>query len=171
MKISDATIVKKYFSELTEIRVRETYALDVAKTIYPKVGFHSNKGGLEKSFIEFIDPDSKVKSFIKINENYHDFASVIYVRDDGMLSNYHPDFIVRIDDKIYLVETKAERDLKDVNVRQKRLATVDWVDKINDLNPDDRMNCKWSYALLGESTFYGMSQKGRLLKKFWITQF
>lgn len=72
--------------------------------------------------IEFIDSDSNVKSFMKINENYHDFASVMHVRDDGMLSNYHPDFIVRIDGKIYLVETKAERDLKDVNVRQK-----DWL--------------------------------------------
>ena len=37
---------------------------------------------------------------------------------------------------------------------------MDWVDKINDLNPENRMNCKWSYALLGESTFYGMSEKG-----------
>ena len=36
----------------------------------------------------------------------------------------------------------------------------DWIDKVNALNSDDRVNCSWSYALLGEDTFYGMSQKG-----------
>ena len=77
-----------------------------------------------------------------------------------MLANYYPDFIVRIQGKIYLVETKAERDLKDVNVTQKRLATLDWIDKVNELNSEDRMDCDWNYTLLGENTFYGMSQKG-----------
>lgn len=165
LKVSEATIAKRYFSELTEIKIRETYALDVAKTIYPRVAYPSNKGGLEKSFIEFVDSDSKVKSFMKINEHYHDFANIMYVRDDGMLANYFPDFIVRISGEIYLVETKAERDLKDVNVTQKRLATIDWVDKVNELKPEDRMDCHWNYALLGEGTFYGMSEKGAATKE------
>jgi hypothetical protein len=34
---------------------------------------------------------------------------------------------IAIEDKTYLVETKAERDLKDVNVKQKRLAALDWI--------------------------------------------
>lgn len=160
LKISEARIVKKSFSELPEIKIRGTYAIDVAKTIYPKIAFPSNKGGFEKMFIQFVDSDSKVKCFMKINEYYHEFATLIYIRDDGMLSNYYPDFIVKIEDKMYLVETKAERDLKDVNVKQKRLAALDWIDKINELKPEDRMNCVWSYVLLGENTFYGMSQKG-----------
>lgn len=82
-----------------------------------------------------------------------------------MLANYYPDFLVRIGDQIYLVETKAERDPKDVNVTQKRLATIDWVDKVNELKPEDRMNCHWNYALLGEGTFYGMSDKGASTKE------
>lgn len=165
LRVSEATIAKRYFSELPEIKIRETYALEVAKTIYPKIAYPSNKGGLERSFIEFVDSDSKVKSFMKINEHYHDFANVMYVRDDGMLANYFPDFLVRIGDQIYLVETKAERDLKDVNVTQKRLATIDWVDKVNDLKQEDRMDCHWNYALLGEGTFYGMSEKGASTKE------
>ena len=160
LRVSEAKIIKKYFSELSEIKMRETYAINVAKTIYPKIAYPSHRGGFERKFIEFIDSDSKVKSFMKINEYYHDFANLMYLRDDGMLSNYYPDFIVRIDDKIYLVETKAERDLKDANVKQKRLAAIDWIDKINDLKPEDRMNSKWNYVLLGENTFYGMSDKG-----------
>ncbi len=160
LKISEAKILKRLFSEVSQVRIRDTYAVNVAKTIYPKISFPSHKGGFEKKFMEFIDTDAKVKCFMKINEYNHDFANIIYVRDDGMLANYYPDFIARIDDKMYLVETKAQRDLKDVNVTQKRLATVDWIDKVNALNSDDRMNCSWSYALLGEDTFYGMSQKG-----------
>jgi len=159
LKVSEATIVRKYFSELEEIRIREKFAINVAKTIYPKIAYPSNKGGFEKNFIEFIDSDSKVNSFMKINEYYHDFATVIYIRDDGMLAHYYPDFIVKIGNKMFLVETKAERDLNNQNVKSKRLATIDWIDKINELNPEDRMDCLWSYVLLGENTFYGMSKK------------
>ncbi|MCH7649302.1 MAG: hypothetical protein IIA83_11955 [Thaumarchaeota archaeon] len=97
---------------------------------------------------------------MKINEYYHDFATVIYIRDDGMLAHYYPDFIVKIGNKMFLVETKAERDLNNQNVKSKRLATIDWIDKINELNPEDRMGCSWSYVLLGENTFYSMSKKG-----------
>jgi type III restriction enzyme len=132
----------------------------VAKTIYPQIGYPSNKGGFEKNFIQFVDSDSKVKSFMKINEYNHTFATVMYVRDDGLLSNYYPDFVLQIENTIYLVETKAEKDLKDVNVRQKRLAALDWLDKINSLTPDNRLACEWRYALLGENTFYGMSERG-----------
>ena len=160
IKVSEARIEKKYFSELEEIKIRETYALDVAKTIYSKIAYPSNKGGFEKSFIEFIDSDSKVNAFMKINENYHDFATIIYIRDDGLLAHYHPDFMVKVNDKIFIVETKAERDLDNQNVQSKRLATVDWIEKVNELNPEDRMDCVWTYVLLGEKTFYGMSEKG-----------
>ena len=160
LEVIDAKIVKKYFSEVKEIKIRETYAIDVAKTIYPKIAFPSNKGGFEKAFMEFIDGDSKVNAFVKINEHYHEFANVIYIREDGLLAHYFPDFMVKIGDKIFLVETKAERDMNNINVKQKRLATIDWIDKVNELKPEDRMSCTWNYVLLGESTFYGMSEKG-----------
>lgn len=159
LKINEAKIIKRYFSEISEIKIRETYALEAAKTIYPKIAFPTNKGGFEKKFIEFIDSDSKVKAFVKINEHIHDFSNVIYIRDDGLLAHYYPDFIVKIGNKIYLVETKAERDLNNQNVKSKRLATIDWTDKVNELKPEDRMNCTWSYVLLGEKTFYSMSEK------------
>jgi type III restriction enzyme len=160
IKINEAVIEKRYFSELAEMKMRETYTIKVAKTIYPKIAYPSNKGGFEKNFIEFIDADSKVKSFIKINEHYHDFSTVIYIREDGLLAHYHPDFMVKIDDKIFIVETKAERDLSSKNVQSKRLATMEWVEKVNEMNPHDRMSCFWNYVLLGENTFYGMSKKG-----------
>jgi type III restriction enzyme len=163
--VLDAKIIKKYFSEINEIRIRDNYSIKVAKTIYEKIGFPSNKGGFEKSFIEFIDSDSKVNSFMKINEHYYDFANVMYIREDGLLAHYFPDFIVKIENNIYLVETKAEKDVNNINVQQKRLATIDWVNKINELKPEDNMNSTWSYVLLGEKTFYSMSEKGATTKE------
>lgn len=160
LEVTGAKIVKKYFSEIKEIKIRETYAIDVAKAIYQKIAYPSNKGGFEKAFIEFVDSDAKVRAFAKISEHYHDFANIIYIREDGLLAHYFPDFIVKIGDKIYLVETKAERDLNNINVNQKRLATIDWIEKVNELKSEDRMSCAWNYVLLGEKTFYGMSEKG-----------
>jgi len=158
--VVDATIIKRQFSEISEIKIRETYAIEVAKTIYSRIAYPSNKGGFEKAFIEFIDSDSKVKAFVKINEHYCDFANILYIREDGMLAHYFPDFMVRIGSNLYIVETKAERDLNNVNVKQKRLATIDWIDKVNELQPQDRMGCTWHYVLLGERTFYDFSSKG-----------
>lgn len=160
LDVIDAKIVKIYFSEIKEIKIRETYAINVTKTIYPKIAYPSNKGGFEKTFMEFIDRDTKLKAFLKIYEHCHDFANIIYIREDGLLAHYFPDFVVKIGDKIYIVETKAERDLNNLNVKQKRLATIDWVDKVNELLPEDRMDCTWNYVLLGEKTFYNMSEKG-----------
>jgi len=77
--IKDAEIIKTYFSEVEELKIRDSYSLEVSKCIYPKVKFPSNKGGFEKKFIEFIDRDSEVKSFIKVDENYNDFASIKYI--------------------------------------------------------------------------------------------
>ena len=160
LKVNEARIVKKYFSEVPEIRIRETYAISAAKNIYEKIAYPSHSGGFEKEFIEFIDADSKVKAFVKINEYYNDFANIIYVRDDGLLAHYYPDFMIRACDQIYLVETKAEKDMNNQNVKNKRLAAIDWIDKVNELKSEERMDCTWSYVLLSENTFYQMKKQG-----------
>ncbi len=163
--ITDAEVNKKYFSEISELKIRSSFSLDVAKCIYPKVKFPSNKGGFEKKFIEFIDRDSEVNAFIKIDENYNDFAGIKYIRSDGLLAHYYPDFIVKIKDSVYIVETKAERDLENIDVTQKRIATFDTIDKINQLKPEDRMNAEWKYALLGEETFGSLTKNGANTKE------
>jgi len=61
---------------------------------------------------------------------------------------------------MYIVETKAERDVNSPNVQLKHNATIDWKNKINELEKEHRMNCEWKYVLLGEKTFYSMSDKG-----------
>lgn len=148
------------FSSLRAIKMRESYSMEVQKCIYPRLGYPSHGGGLEKAFIEFLDRDAEVERFLKINENGHSFAIIFYVRKDGLMATYHPDFIVATADKVYLIETKGDDKVDDVNVRQKQTATIEWIKKINALGPEDRMNRIWEYVLVGESVFYSLSESG-----------
>ena len=160
LDVTEAKVEKKYFSEVKELKGRESYCVDVSKSIYPKVPFSSNRSGFERSFVEYIDRDTAVNSFVKINEYAHSFANILYVRDDGLLARYFPDFIIKIGNTIYLVETKAEKDVRSPNVKLKQIATIDWINKVNQLSEEDRGNCMWKYVLLGEKIFYEMSKRG-----------
>ena len=148
------------FSFLQAIKMREAYSLEVSKCIYPRLGYPSHGGGLEKAFMKFLDRDAEVERFLKINEAGHTFAIIFYVRKDGLMATYHPDFIVATAEKVYLVETKGDDKVDDTNVRQKQTATPEWIKKINSLAPQERMNRTWEYILVGESVFYTLSENG-----------
>lgn len=156
----DAEVSHTDFSSLKAIKMRESYSLDVQKCIYPRLGYPSHGGGLEKAFIEFLNRDAEVERFLKINESGHSFAIIFYVRKDGLMATYHPDFIVATADKVYLIEAKGDDKVDDVNVRQKQTATIEWIKKINALESKDRMNRTWEYVLIGESVFYSLSGSG-----------
>ena len=156
----DAEVSHIDFSSLQAIKMRESYSAEVTKCIYPRLGYPSHGGGLEKAFIEFLDKDAEVERFLKINETGHSFAIIFYVRKDGLMAPYHPDFIVATHDKVYLIETKGDDKVDDSNVRQKQTATIEWIKKINALKPEMRMNRTWEYVLIGESVFYSLSSIG-----------
>jgi len=165
VNVAEALVIKKYFSEVAELKMRENYSLELIKTIYERLPFPSNKGELEKNFMMYCDADAEVASFLKINEYYHDFAHLKYIRTDGMLSSYYPDFIVKTGSDVYLVETKAKKDVHDPNVKQKERGALDWLKKINELDPSKRMDCEWSYVLLSENTFYSLRDRGATIKE------
>lgn len=160
VSITDAIVEKIYFSSVPTMKVREHYSLKLEKTIYERTGYPSNRGGLEKGFMEYLDCQADVERFIKINEYQHSFASISYIRQDGMLSTYHPDFMVSTATHIYIVETKAQDQKHDKNVKQKQLAITEWCRKINQLRPEERDNRTWEYVLLGENDFYLMQRNG-----------
>lgn len=157
---TDAQVVHTLFSSVTEIKMRESYSLETHKTIYERQGYPSSRGGLERAFIEFLDTDGEVERFLKISENMHPFAVIYYMRKDGLMATYHPDFIVATQKKIYLIETKGNDKLFDKNVRQKQTAAVEWTRKINELPAEERMNREWEYVLISEDNFYGLSHNG-----------
>ena len=156
----DARVEHHRFSEVTSLKMRESYSLPLQKSIYERTPYPSHGGGLERAFAEFIDRDAEVERFLKISETQHSFASIYYIRTDGLLSVYHPDFLVATTEKVYLVETKGRDRVNDKNVRQKQAATMEWVRKINSLKPAERMSREWEYVLLSEDRFYGLSANG-----------
>ncbi|HZK70088.1 MAG TPA: TnsA endonuclease N-terminal domain-containing protein, partial [Clostridia bacterium] len=162
--VQDAVVLKHYFSEVESMKVRENYCVPVAKSIYGVISYPSNKGIFEKNFIEFCDCDCEVERFIKIKENYHDFASISYIRQDGMISRYFPDFMIKIKDNIYLVETKAEKDTNNSNVISKKKSALEWVKKTNSINAGERMKCTWHYCLLSDALFYQFKNNGANLE-------
>ncbi len=157
---TDAQVIHTRFSSVTEIKMRESYSVETHKTIYERHGFPSHGGGLERAFIDFLDKDGEVERFLKISENMHPFAIIYYMRRDGLMATYHPDFIVATHEKVYLIETKGNDKLFDKNVRQKQTAAIEWTRKINELKPEERMNREWEYVLISEDNFYSLSVNG-----------
>lgn len=151
---------KVWFSSVPSLKMRENYSFEVIKTIYKRFGYPSRSGGYERQFGEFLDNDSKVKSFLKIDEHKHLFARIPYLREDGMLAWYSPDFIVKTDKYIYIIETKAAANMTQANVLAKKLSAVEWCKKINNLNQEDRMFGEWKYILLSEKIFHSLLHTG-----------
>ena len=156
--ITEAEVEKIWFSSVPKLKVRESFLVPVVKSIFDRLPYPSNKGGLEKAFIKSCDNDSLVERFIKIREYDHTFAFINYVREDGMIRRYYPDFMVKVDKTIYLVETKAQKDESNHNVRSKKRSALKWCEKINTLKPEERMNCEWAYCLVSDDLFYRMKE-------------
>jgi len=95
--------------------------LNASKSIFNKVVGEPNSGGFEVSFAAFLEAAPDVTAFAK---NYLAVGFKLdYVKANGDLSNYTPDFIVRTADRmIWLVETKgrAELDLPQKMARLKQ---------------------------------------------------
>lgn len=157
---NEAVVEKIWFSSVKTLRMRERFSLELQKVIYERLAYPSSKGRLEKEFMEFLDRDSDVQSFLKINESQHGFAKVFYIREDGLLASYHPDFIVKTAEAITIVETKGDDKANDANVRRKQMSILDWCKKINRLPAEMRMEREWNYILLGESDYYTWSNNG-----------
>lgn len=161
---TQAVVQQTAFSTVQVLHMRKSYSQPLQKTIYERVPFPSHGGGFEKAFAAFLDTDSSVDAFLKIDETQHAFAIIYYIRDDGMLATYHPDFIVKTKDKIYIIETKGNDKIDDKNVRLKQRATLQWLRRVNDLPQEERMSRKWEYVLLSEDNFYSLSGSGATLE-------
>ena len=150
-------------SEVPKLQMRESLAIPVSKCIYTHQSYPAQSGGLEKAFIYWAQADSRVQAFCKIHEQRHDFARLRYVKEDGLPAFYSPDFLLRSDSSVYLVETKAQAQTTHPNVQRKLKAAAAWVARINALEPDLRDGKTWHYVLLGEVAFYDWQSKNSTL--------
>jgi type III restriction enzyme len=96
--------------------------LPATKSIFNKIVGEPNSGGFELRFAAFLENAADVQAFAK---NYLAVGFKLdYVKANGDLSNYVPDFIVRTTDKtVWLVETKGREEL---DLPQKMIRLRQW---------------------------------------------
>jgi len=132
-KINELTVLDKGSAEIRDyIKLRQTRPFVVKeqgflipqKSVFNKVIGDSH---LELLFAAFLEGCPDIVSYAK---NYYAVHfNIDYVKADGNISNYYPDFIVKISDaEICIVETKGLEDL-DVPLKMQRLKK--WCDDIN----------------------------------------
>lgn len=149
--VAEAEVRYLNLSDVKTIPVRSSSCVEVTKCIYPRLPVPTRAGGLERLFIEWLDQDTHIEAFAKVHEYRHDFLRRPYLKADGMPAQYSPDFLVRTDMDVYVVETKAQSALSDENVQRKQRAALAWCEQINQLEPRLRLDLAWHYVLLGES--------------------
>ena len=106
---------------------------------------------LELQFASFLENCLDVVSYAKNYLAVH--FKLDYVNADGNISNYYPDFLVKLDDKnIVIVETKGKEDL-DVPLKTARLKQ--WCDDINRV----QSNVTYDFVFVDEESFNNYSPK------------
>ncbi len=149
-QVAKAEVLYRRLSEVETISVRAGSCVEVSKSIYPKLPYPKTGGGLERQFMEWVDQDTQVEAFTKIHEYKHAFLRRRYLKADGMPAMYSPDFLVRLPERVYVIETKSQSGLVNENVQRKQRAAVAWCEQINALEPEQRDNRTWHYVLLGQ---------------------
>ena len=142
--INDLTVCDKGDAEIRDtIKLRRTRPFVVKNQSYmmPKKSVFNRIIGdsrFELQFADFLEQCSDVVSYTK---NYLAVNFKLdYVKADGDISNYYPDFIVKLTDgRIVLVETKGQEDL-DVPPKMARLRQ--WCEDVN------RVQCDVPYDFL-----------------------
>lgn len=141
-------------SELSRIIVRESKSVETDKSIYPRLGYQPKGGGFERDFmLSVLNTSSEVISYAKLDRRHK--LKIQYRDETGILRTYEIDFIVKTSEKMYLVETKAAKDINNPNVAVKARAAVAWCDQASTVSPPKEYNQTqgWEYLLLSESLF------------------
>lgn len=113
--------------------VKEKSYLIPNKSVFNKVIGDSH---FELMFAGFLEGCSDVKAYAKNYFGVH--FKIDYVNADGNISDYYPDFLVKLSNKnIYIVETKGQEDL-DVPLKMNRLRQ--WCQDLNQIQSDTSYN-------------------------------
>lgn len=139
-------------SQFPEIKVAMERALHTKKCVYPHLDFGS-RGGFEYRFAEnWLEKDFRIISYLKLDQYVHRF-SIPYVDNKGYLGNYYPDFLVKLEDMMYLIETKSEKDAYgDINVKAKMKAAQQFCSTISKAaNHPDSQPKQWRYVVIPEN--------------------
>ncbi len=136
--INDLTVQDKgnaNLSETTKISSTRPFMVKDQEHLVPKKSVFNIITGdshLELEFAKFLEECPDVVSYTK---NYYGVQFKLdYVNADGDISNYYPDFIVKLmDGSVIIVETKGLEDL-DVPLKMQRLSQ--WCKDVNNISED-----------------------------------
>jgi type III restriction enzyme len=144
--INDLTVRDKGDAEIRDtIRLRQTRPFVVKdqgylipnKSVFNRVIGDSR---FELEFAGFLEACPDVASYAKNYLAVH--FKLDYVTADGDISNYYPDFVVKLaDNRLIIVETKGQEDL---NVPQKMARLGQWCEDINRIQSD--VACDFIYV-------------------------
>jgi len=164
--INDLTVQDKGDAEIKDwIKLRNTRPF-VAKNqpcIIPKRSIFNRiigDQGFELRFAGFLDDCTDIVSYSK---NY--FAvnfKLDYVKSDGDISNYYPDFLVKqTEDRVVVVETKGREEL-DVPRKMERLQQ--WCEDVNRIQSE----VEYDYLYVDEESFkkYKANSFGALMEAY-----
>jgi type III restriction enzyme len=158
----EQTGVWRKLSDVGRLMLREKNSIETWRTIYPRQGFSAKGGGFERDFMKNVLEQSleEVSAYAKLDKRH---ALLIPYRDEyGILREYEVDFIVRTSDRIYLVETKADKDLNDPTVLLKAKAAHAWcinASKVSSTNGESQPR-EFEYLVLPEGLFKANSGLG-----------
>ena len=149
--INALTVQDKGDAEIRDtIKLRQTrpfVAKDQGYLIPKKSIFNRIIGDspLELRFARFLEGCNDVVSYAKNYLAVH--FKLDYVNADGDISNYYPDFLIKLSDKrIVIVETKGQEDV-DVPLKMRRLRQ--WCEDINRIQTD----VEYDFVYVDEESF------------------
>ena len=149
--INELTVQDKGSSKLNEttkisstrpFMVKDQEHLEPTKSVFNIITGDSH---LELEFAKFLEDSPDVLSYAK---NYYGVQFKLdYVNTDGDISNYYPDFIVKLTNGgVVVVETKGLEDL-DVPLKMQRLSQ--WCEDVNNISSDVR----YDFVFVDEESF------------------
>lgn len=140
-------------SEVPRIMLRESKSVETDKSIYPRLPYHPKAGGFERDFmLNVLNTSSEVLSYAKLDRRHK--LKIQYRDDTGILRTYEMDFLIKTSEKMYLLETKAAKDIDNPNTAVKARAAVAWCDQASIVVPTGYNQPQtWEYLILSESVF------------------
>jgi type III restriction enzyme len=132
--------------EMRPFRTDYRAHLTASKSIFNRVVGEPNSGGFELRFAAFLEEAPDVQAFAK---NYLAIGFKLdYVKTDGDLSNYTPDFTVRTNDtKIWVVETKGR---VEIDLPQKMARLKQWCTDATDAEENGQ---QYGFVFVDQNSF------------------
>lgn len=142
-------------SKLQRIMVRESHSVTTDKCIYPRQGYSAIGGGFERDLMkEILNTSPEVQSYAKLTRRHG--LTIPYRDPDGIQRDYEVDFVVRESKAMYLVETKADKDVYRPSSALKARAAEAWCESASGIpSPEDmpQQPAHWDYLILSEGLF------------------